>query len=241
MSSQKRINWPDATTRALMRVWQDNLSALRSNTRNARIYARILEEVNAGLPHGEGPYNMKQLRLKMKNLSKRYRKERLLCTRTGAGASKWRFYWLLHIFLGSLPVNDDLLVEENVEVPEVSEMPEEGVIVASWESTNNEDLADDMASANGPSESTDNNGDGDGCTPGGRNGTNTARKRKRPATTVQLLLARHDEEAKHTRKTDKKRLKLMKQLLQLQAEANDLNGSMLRMMDKYFEAKAKDK
>ncbi|KAH7960378.1 hypothetical protein HPB49_019046 [Dermacentor silvarum] len=73
MSSQKRINWPGATTQALIRVWQDNLSALRSNARNARIYARILEEVNAGLPHGEGPYNMKQLRLKMENLSKRYR------------------------------------------------------------------------------------------------------------------------------------------------------------------------
>lgn len=125
-------------------------------------------------------------------------------------------------------------------MPEVSEIPEDVVIVASWESTNNEHLAEDMASANAPSEPTDTNGDG--CMPGGSNGTNnTARNRKRPAITVQLLLARHDEEAKHTQKTDKKQLKLMKQLLQLQAEANDLNGSMLRMMDKYFESKVKDK
>ncbi|KAH6946186.1 hypothetical protein HPB50_012043 [Hyalomma asiaticum] len=73
VKSQRRINWPDATTRALLRLWEDNLAALRSNVRNARIYSRIAEELNAGLPHGEGPYNLIQIRLKMDNLAKRYR------------------------------------------------------------------------------------------------------------------------------------------------------------------------
>lgn len=35
MSSQKHIIWPDASMQALIRVSQDNLSALRSNTCNA--------------------------------------------------------------------------------------------------------------------------------------------------------------------------------------------------------------
>ncbi|KAH6920481.1 hypothetical protein HPB50_028530 [Hyalomma asiaticum] len=76
VKSQRRTNWPDATTRALLRLWEDNLAALRSNVRNARIYSRIVEELNAGLPHGEGPYNVKQLRLKIDNLAKRYRLRR---------------------------------------------------------------------------------------------------------------------------------------------------------------------
>ncbi|KAH6935804.1 hypothetical protein HPB50_010259 [Hyalomma asiaticum] len=139
VKSQRRINWPDATTRALLRLWEDNLAALRSNVRNARIYSRIVEELNAGLPHGEGPYNLKQIRLKMDNLAKRYRKERLLCTRTGSSSSKWPYYWLLHNFLGSLPMNDELLVEENVEVPEVTDVPEGAEVVASWDDAQNDE------------------------------------------------------------------------------------------------------
>lgn len=38
--SQRRSNWSDATTRTFIRVWEDHLTALRSNTRNARIYAK---------------------------------------------------------------------------------------------------------------------------------------------------------------------------------------------------------
>ncbi|KAH8036643.1 hypothetical protein HPB51_003236 [Rhipicephalus microplus] len=73
MTMDRRIIWLDVTTRALMRLWEDKPSTLRSNRCNSRIYARILEELNAGIPYCEGPYNIKQLRLKMYNLGKRYR------------------------------------------------------------------------------------------------------------------------------------------------------------------------
>ncbi|KAH6948264.1 hypothetical protein HPB50_023315 [Hyalomma asiaticum] len=73
VKSQRSTNWPDAATRALIRLREDNLAALRSNVRNARIYSTIVEELNAGLPYGEGPCTLKQLRLKMDNLAKRYR------------------------------------------------------------------------------------------------------------------------------------------------------------------------
>lgn len=72
-SSQKRTIWSPATTEALVRIWEDNLTALRSNSRNARIYAAMAAELNATLPNGEGPYTAKQVRLKIDNLNKRYR------------------------------------------------------------------------------------------------------------------------------------------------------------------------
>ncbi|KAL3172288.1 hypothetical protein MRX96_013261 [Rhipicephalus microplus] len=57
MKPHRRTSWPDATTRVLIRFWEDNLEALRSSMRNAHIYARILESLNAGPPHREGPKN----------------------------------------------------------------------------------------------------------------------------------------------------------------------------------------
>lgn len=45
------------------------------------------------------------------------RKEHRDGKRTGGAPTDWPFYELLRTFLGSLPMNDDDLVEENVEVP----------------------------------------------------------------------------------------------------------------------------
>ncbi|KAH6939340.1 hypothetical protein HPB50_017277 [Hyalomma asiaticum] len=249
VKSQRRINWPDATTRALLRLWEDNLAALRSNVRNARIYSRIVEELNAGLPHGEGPYNLKQIRLKMDNLAKRYRKERLLCTRTGSSSSKWPYYWLLHNFLGSLPMNDELLVEENVEVPEVTDVPEGAEVVASWDDAQNDEnvVPRDNAEATNEtpeetsSPSTRTSGDASkSSTPHDASGC-TRRARKRPLTTAQLLLESHKEELAHIKKSEKKRQKLMRKLVKLQEEANDINASMCRMMEEYFQTKKSEK
>lgn len=72
-SSQRRVNWSVATTESLIRIWEDNLAALRSNTRNSRIYQQMTEALNARLPAGEGPYTAKQLRQKLENLNKQYR------------------------------------------------------------------------------------------------------------------------------------------------------------------------
>lgn len=80
---------------------------------------------------------------------------------------------------------------------------------------NTEAFAEDKASAYAPSQATETNDDC--CTPGGSNGAgNTVRNRQRPATAVQLLIAKHDEEAQHSRRTDKKRLKITKQFVHLQ-------------------------
>ncbi|KAG0427905.1 hypothetical protein HPB47_025080 [Ixodes persulcatus] len=114
---KKRVNWPVAITEALIRIWEDNLQALRSNTRNAAIYAAMTEQLNAGagLRSDEESYTAKQILQKLENLNKHYRKLKQSGTTTGSKDVEWPFYWQLHNFLGSLPINNEFLAEENVE------------------------------------------------------------------------------------------------------------------------------
>ncbi|XP_049520962.1 uncharacterized protein LOC125944502 [Dermacentor silvarum] len=176
-----------------------------------------------------------------------YRKERLLCTRTGSSSSKWPYYWLLHSLLGSLPMNDEFLVEENIEVPEVRELPEGGQVIGSWEDSAALEADGDVA-ASEPAETLTASRDAIHdeassplCSMDGpardTSKSKLATGRKRPATVVQSILASHKEEMVYVRKSDKKRQKLLRKLVHLQEESNDMNASMMRMIGKYFESK----
>ncbi|KAH6920404.1 hypothetical protein HPB50_028610 [Hyalomma asiaticum] len=59
--SQRRVNWSVSTTELLIRLWEDNLAALRSNTRNARVYDSMTRDLNARLPAGAVPFTSKQV------------------------------------------------------------------------------------------------------------------------------------------------------------------------------------
>ncbi|KAH6922062.1 hypothetical protein HPB50_008528 [Hyalomma asiaticum] len=80
-SSQKRINWSVAMTEVLMRIWEDKLPALRSNTRNLRIYKEMVQALNASVPASEGPFSVKQVRQKLENLNKQYREAETVAQR----------------------------------------------------------------------------------------------------------------------------------------------------------------
>nr|XP_054931813.1 uncharacterized protein LOC129387138 [Dermacentor andersoni] len=56
-----------------------------------------------------------------------------LVTTTGSKAITWPLYRRLHGFLGALPINDDLLMEENIEVQQVHELPICAEVIASWD------------------------------------------------------------------------------------------------------------
>ncbi|XP_075547405.1 uncharacterized protein LOC142581844 [Dermacentor variabilis] len=177
---------------------------------------------------------MKQLRLEIDNLCKGYREERLFCTQTGSSSLKLPYDCLLHNLLGCLPINDEFLVEENIEVSEVTELAEGGQVIGSWEdslafesdsdvvepaatTTANRDAIPDPAcppscSIGGPA------GHLNATTGSGKNNddANVASKlstgRKRPATIVQTLLHRHNDEMLHVRKSEKERRKLIKKV-----------------------------
>ncbi|CAN7996482.1 unnamed protein product, partial [Ixodes hexagonus] len=258
-----RVKWPVATTEALIRIWEDNLPLLRSNTRNARLYVLMATELNAGLPHDAEPYSPKQVRQKLENLSKRYRKLRRFGTTTGSKGASWPFYWSLHSFLGSLPINDEYMMEENLEVPVVTEAHEDSEVVASCDqedamvheggattrsrsafeqpdspSTESYCMTDVAGLSSGSPAETTTGSRGAGST-GDSSGSSQNKSRKRPAgSAMQQLLTIHKEESQRAAKAKKRGYKLRKDLLQLQRESNDMQGSMIRLMEAYFATKA---
>ncbi|KAH6940321.1 hypothetical protein HPB50_026648 [Hyalomma asiaticum] len=226
-SSQKRVNWSVATTEVLIRIWEDKLPALRSNTRNLRIYKEIVQALNASVPAGEGPFNVKQVRQKLENLNKQYRKLRRCGTTTGAKGIEWPFYWQLHAFLGSLPVNDSDLVEESLEVPVVDHAPDEIVatndtVVATNDSEESESATMEAAvsgtsSAGTPSVEPESSA---------RSSSNKKKGKKRPASVVlHDLLELHQKGEERAAKAASDSLELKKELVALQKESNAIQQS----------------
>ncbi|XP_065298246.1 uncharacterized protein [Dermacentor albipictus] len=205
--------------------------------------------LNASIPAGEGPYSTKQVRLKLDNMNKRYRKLRRTATTTGSKAITWPLYRRLHGFLGALPVNDDLLMEENIEVQQVNELPNSAEVIASWDDgdipTEESSVCQLSITPEPPTDSQTPEPSRDspqpevandlGARAGSRSANSQAKGRKRPASTnFEELISLHKQAEQRAAKASKKIYKLHKTFIKLQAESNDMQASMIRMLEKYL-------
>ncbi|KAH7985413.1 hypothetical protein HPB49_026433 [Dermacentor silvarum] len=179
-SSQRRVNWSVSTTESLIRLWEDNLATLRSNTRNARIYDEMTRSLKARLPAGEGPFTAKQLRQKLENLKKHYRCQKFM---RHLMTLKWLHRGCMEE--SPAPTNENCEAAQNV--------------------------ASHAAS----------------CPP-------SSRKRKRPSSVLQDLVALHNRAEERALENARESLKLRKELVELQKEANNMNKNMAEMMKNYF-------
>ncbi|XP_029832295.3 uncharacterized protein LOC121838536 [Ixodes scapularis] len=119
-----RVHWSESETWALIRLWQDNLAELRRHRRNSGVY----ETIRVGLERLSIVKTRKQVSDKIDNLNQTYRAKKKSLT-TGSGKVSWPFYYDLHSFLGSLPVNDPSLVNDSLPadvVEEPGDSPHEG-------------------------------------------------------------------------------------------------------------------
>ncbi|KAH6933469.1 hypothetical protein HPB50_015417 [Hyalomma asiaticum] len=182
----------------------------------------MVQALNASVPAGEGPFNVKQVRQKLENLNKQYRKLRRCGTTTGAKGIEWPFYWQLHAFLGSLPVNDSDLVEESLEVPVVDHAPDQCEIVATndtavatndseeSESATMEAAVSGTSSAETPS-----------VEPESSPRSSNKKGKKRPASVVlHDLLELHQKGEERAAKAASDSLERKKELVALQKESN---------------------
>lgn len=248
--TQARVIWPVPTTVMLIRLWEDNLTALRSNSRNARIYESIASALNAQAGASEGSYTAKHVRQKMENLNKHYRKMRCGTT-TGSKGVEWPFYWQLHGFLGTLPINDESLVEENVEIPVVQEAPDESVVVASGPQESSEDINSSIEEFMSSSSSVENQVPATAATAAvGSDGTSVVaeststpssktKSRKRPLSVMQELLQLHKKADERSARTAEASMQLRKELVQLQKESNGIQQGMLEIMKELVTKKRK--
>ncbi|XP_075750777.1 myb/SANT-like DNA-binding domain-containing protein 1 [Rhipicephalus microplus] len=104
---RQRLQWSEADTWSLIRLWEDNLDSLRAQKHNGEVYASIAAALtSAGVSRTKD-----QVHKKIENLTHTYRK----CLKketTGSSRPNWPFFAEIHRFLGSLPVNDPSLMEE---------------------------------------------------------------------------------------------------------------------------------
>ncbi|KAL2079105.1 hypothetical protein ACEWY4_024849 [Coilia grayii] len=87
-------NWTDAEMKGLMYVWEEYFVALKSATRNAKIYERManrLYEVTGERRHRE------EIKMKLTNMTFQYRK--LKHTTNGVGTTDWPYYSIIENIL----------------------------------------------------------------------------------------------------------------------------------------------
>ncbi|XP_040077767.3 uncharacterized protein LOC120849594 [Ixodes scapularis] len=104
-----RVHWSVDATWALIRLWEDRLEDLRRAKRNGAVYAEIAEALGAlGFRTTRD-----QVHNKIENLCSTYRKHAREGTTTGSGKQTWAYYFAIHRFMGSLPLNNSSLVVES--------------------------------------------------------------------------------------------------------------------------------
>ncbi|XP_078097797.1 myb/SANT-like DNA-binding domain-containing protein 1 [Mustelus asterias] len=114
---KRSSNWTEVETSALIRIWNEYLSDLRTAKRNAKVYEKIAEEFfeATGISRDKD-----QIRTKVTNLTFQYRKLKATCGSV-ASSSYWPYYEAIHRMLAQFPGQDEINMSESVlQIPSVS-------------------------------------------------------------------------------------------------------------------------
>ncbi|XP_077520348.1 uncharacterized protein LOC144130260 isoform X1 [Amblyomma americanum] len=166
------------------------------------------------------------------------RKLRRSGSSTGSKGVEWPFYWQLHSFLGTLPVNDSDLMQESVEMPEDPAQTGQEI-----DFEYEENLIPVPATI--PCTLEEGNDSTAGSEPAGREqGTSGERcgksnlRRKRPSSSLlRELMAMHQQAEERAAKAAKESSELRKQLIELQKESNEVQKGMIQVMKDYLQSK----
>ncbi|XP_038642016.1 myb/SANT-like DNA-binding domain-containing protein 1 [Scyliorhinus canicula] len=114
---KRSSNWTEVETSALIRIWNEYLSDLRTAKRNAKVYEKIAEEFfeATGISRDKD-----QIRTKVTNLTFQYRKLKATCGSV-ASSSYWPYYEAIHSMLAQFPGQDEISISESgLQIPSVS-------------------------------------------------------------------------------------------------------------------------
>uniref|UniRef100_A0A4W3I5J9 Myb/SANT DNA binding domain containing 1 n=1 Tax=Callorhinchus milii TaxID=7868 RepID=A0A4W3I5J9_CALMI len=106
--AKRSSNWTEVETRALIRIWEEYLSDLRTAKRNAKVYERIAEEFFEATGKNR---DKDQIRTKVTNLTFQYRKLKATCA---TSTSYWPYYEALHRMLSQFPGHDETNTTEDL-------------------------------------------------------------------------------------------------------------------------------
>uniref|UniRef100_UPI00398F2CFF myb/SANT-like DNA-binding domain-containing protein 1 n=1 Tax=Pristiophorus japonicus TaxID=55135 RepID=UPI00398F2CFF len=114
---KRSSNWTEVETSALIRIWNEYLSDLRTAKRNAKVYEKIAEEFfeATGISRDKD-----QIRTKVTNLTFQYRKLKATCGNV-ASSSYWPYYEAIHRMLSQFPGQDETSLSESMpQIPSAS-------------------------------------------------------------------------------------------------------------------------
>ncbi|XP_054722814.1 myb/SANT-like DNA-binding domain-containing protein 1 [Uloborus diversus] len=98
-NKNRSANWADEETKLLIQLWKENLNDLNKAKRNRIIYERMSNEMELF----DIRRTADEIKTKIKNLIKLYRKEKMDHCRTGCCPSTWPYYAMINEALGSRP------------------------------------------------------------------------------------------------------------------------------------------
>ncbi|KAH7953396.1 hypothetical protein HPB49_007645 [Dermacentor silvarum] len=124
-------------------------------------------------------------------------------------------------------------------VPEVYEAPEDAEVVASWDATIDQEADQEESLTAGcmkesPAPINENSEAAQIVASPAASCPPSSRKRKRPSSVLQDLVALHNHAEERAAENARESLKLRKELVELQKEANAINKNMAEMMKSYF-------
>lgn len=142
-----------------------------------------------------------------------------------------------------------LMANQNLQVQQVNELPNSAEVIASWDNgdipTEESSVCQLSITPEPPTDSQTPEPSRDspqpevandlGARAGSRSANSKAKGRKRPASTnFEELISLHKQAEQRAAKASKKIYKLHKTFIKLQAESNDMQASMIRMLEKYL-------
>ncbi|XP_053963568.1 uncharacterized protein LOC128866687 [Anastrepha ludens] len=97
-SGKKHSVWTKGDEQALIIKWEERANDLRRVKRNAHIYNNIAIEMGS-------KYSAKEVYIKIKKLSKKYREEKEKRRRSAGNHSTWRHFSAVHRIVGNTAMN----------------------------------------------------------------------------------------------------------------------------------------
>ncbi|XP_058826272.1 uncharacterized protein LOC131686126 [Topomyia yanbarensis] len=130
----KKNRWSAACIDLLVELWADKIADLRGNRKNNHVYQEIRHELDKrGFTVGTD-----EIKVRIHNLTSKYKKEKALIGPSGGSPSTWPFYAKIHSFLGTFPITN---VSQRVEESFSELLPDAEIIAEYVEEAVDSDLS----------------------------------------------------------------------------------------------------
>ncbi|XP_037907005.1 uncharacterized protein LOC119649080 isoform X2 [Hermetia illucens] len=216
--ARRRDRWNPWEENLLIKIWAEKIGSLRGSKKNYYVYQDIARTLQG---HGLRA-TPEKVRSKLRNLTRRYRKERVYVGPSGESTSEWPLFTAVHSILGPFTINNEIELMEDI-LSDDSSASEVQLIAPSKE----------MQNAGSPSISATNHLPTPSFSsmendPGPMTKTNTKKRRK--INEQQEILKRFDRIDQEILAQQQLLLRIDQKILKLMVEGNEMKAAFLSFL-----------